>query len=242
MRLLIVRHGDPDYERDSLTEQGIREAELLAERLKGEPVDAAYVSPLGRAALTAEYTLKAKGLTGTTLQWLREFDPKIHRPDKEGLSIAWDWLPQDWTKEDDFLSVDNWLRPAVYADSDTPEKYREVCAGIDELLNRHGYRREGRLYRAVKSNTDTVALFCHFGVESVILSHILNISPVLLWHGFCALTSSVTTVYTEERREGYASFRVSEFGSVDHLRRAGVEPSFSARFCECYANIDERHD
>ena len=28
MRLLIIRHGDPDYVRDSLTEKGRREAEL----------------------------------------------------------------------------------------------------------------------------------------------------------------------------------------------------------------------
>ena len=34
MKLLIVRHGDPDYEKDSLTEKGWREAEYLAEKLE----------------------------------------------------------------------------------------------------------------------------------------------------------------------------------------------------------------
>ena len=34
MKILIVRHADPDYERDSLTPQGEIEAELLSERLK----------------------------------------------------------------------------------------------------------------------------------------------------------------------------------------------------------------
>ena len=33
MRLLIIRHGDPDYSIDSLTEKGWREAELLKDRL-----------------------------------------------------------------------------------------------------------------------------------------------------------------------------------------------------------------
>ena len=33
MRLLIVRHGDPDYSIDSLTEKGWKEAEYLSERL-----------------------------------------------------------------------------------------------------------------------------------------------------------------------------------------------------------------
>ena len=33
MKLLIVRHGDPDYAKDSLTEKGWREARYLSERL-----------------------------------------------------------------------------------------------------------------------------------------------------------------------------------------------------------------
>ena len=39
MRILIVRHGDPDYDHDSLTEKGFREAELLSEKLKKEKLD-----------------------------------------------------------------------------------------------------------------------------------------------------------------------------------------------------------
>ena len=242
MRLLIVRHGDPDYDRDCLTERGRREAELLSEDLAKERIDYAYGSPLGRARETAEIALRPLGMEAEIRPWLREFDPKIRRPDREGLSIAWDWLPQDWKGRDVFLSVDTWLGDPVMAESDAPERWREVCAGIDALLDQHGYRREGRIYRARRPNRETVALFCHFGVESVILSRILDISPMLLWHGTCAQTSSVTTVYTEERREGIASFRVSEYGSIAHLRRAGVEPSFSARFCERYIDEDERHD
>ena len=34
MRILIIRHGDPDYEHDSLTEKGWREAALLADKLE----------------------------------------------------------------------------------------------------------------------------------------------------------------------------------------------------------------
>ena len=32
MKILLIRHGDPDYEKDSLTEKGWHEAELLAQR------------------------------------------------------------------------------------------------------------------------------------------------------------------------------------------------------------------
>ncbi len=34
MKLLIIRHGDPDYTIDSLTEKGRREAQLLSKRIK----------------------------------------------------------------------------------------------------------------------------------------------------------------------------------------------------------------
>ena len=53
MRLIIVRHGDPDYERDSLTEKGWREAAFLADRISRLDVKDFYVSPLGRARDTA---------------------------------------------------------------------------------------------------------------------------------------------------------------------------------------------
>ena len=58
MKLLLIRHGDPDYTIDSLTEKGHREAQLLAEKMKNVPVKDFYVSPLGRARATADYTLK----------------------------------------------------------------------------------------------------------------------------------------------------------------------------------------
>ena len=36
MRLLLVRHGEPDYEKDCLTDLGIKQAEIVAKRLLDE--------------------------------------------------------------------------------------------------------------------------------------------------------------------------------------------------------------
>lgn len=243
MRILIVRHGDPDYERDSLTETGWKEARLAAERIAGMDVKAFYVSPLGRAQDTANCTLEKMNRTAVTYDWLREFDARIHRPDVPDREIiCWDWLPQDMVQEPAYYNVDTWTDPEVMKAGNVREKYDAVCDGLDQLLEQHGYKRQGLYYQAVEANNDTIVFFCHFGVECVMLSHLLNISPMLLWHGFCAAPSSITSIYTEERRKGIASFRVSEFGSTAHLYAAGEEPSFAARFCECYDNPDERHD
>ena len=58
MKILIIRHGDPDYTIDSLTEKGKTEAELLSDRISKMDIKKFYVSPLGRAKATADYTLK----------------------------------------------------------------------------------------------------------------------------------------------------------------------------------------
>jgi len=58
MRLLFIRHGDPDYEHDTLTEQGVLEAEALAAFIGRLNPGTCYVSPLGRADLTARIALK----------------------------------------------------------------------------------------------------------------------------------------------------------------------------------------
>ncbi|MDO4380678.1 MAG: histidine phosphatase family protein, partial [Clostridia bacterium] len=52
MKLIIIRHGDPNYAIDSLTKKGKREALLLSERIEKLSPDYIYCSPLGRAKKT----------------------------------------------------------------------------------------------------------------------------------------------------------------------------------------------
>ena len=272
MKLLIIRHAEPDYSIDSLTEKGWREAEYLAGYLTkilgkdipaltakggsenisevsgesdGNPQDRDhtyfYMSPYGRAQDTASLTLKKLGRTAEALPWLREFDVFIDRPDDlTRKRIPWDWMPGDWTQEERFFTEDQWFENERMMASDVGGEYRKVTEGFDALLARHGYRREGKCYRAERSNHDTIVMFCHFGVEGVLLSHLLGVSPMPVWHGFCAQPSSVTTLVTEERREGIASFRMLSFGETTHLYMHDEEPSFAARFCECFED-DTRH-
>lgn len=61
MKILIVRHAEPDYSIDSLTTKGWREAEYLSERISKLDVKEFYVSPLGRAKDTASLTLEKMG-------------------------------------------------------------------------------------------------------------------------------------------------------------------------------------
>lgn len=242
MRLVFIRHGDPDYEHDTLTPCGWREAELLAARMKDFPADAYYVSPLGRAQDTASLSMNALGRTAEICDWLQEFRGRALKPhEPDAPTIAWDWMPKDWMPDDRFYSAAGWTQPKGMAELNAQAEYEWVCSNFDALLARWGYRREGRLYRVTEANTKTLVFFCHFGVTCVMLSHLLSISPMSLWHGFCAAPTSLTTAVTEEREEGIAAFRVLNFGDVSHLIAAGQEPSFSARFCERYDDFSQRH-
>ncbi|MGN0602352.1 MAG: histidine phosphatase family protein [Oscillospiraceae bacterium] len=242
MKILIIRHGDPNYEIDNLTEKGRREAELLSERISKLDVRKFYVSPLGRAKATAAYTLEKMGRTAEECPWLREFHAPVTDEHSGEQRIPWDLLPEDWTKVDGYYSKDEWYKTPIMSGGNVIAEAQRVYDGLDKILAENGYVREGNFYRAEKSNNDTIVLFCHFGVECVMLGHLLGISPVLLWHGFCAAPTSVTTLVSEERRKGIAYFRAGSFGDTAHLYANGEPAAFAGRFCECFDNQDERHD
>lgn len=93
MKIIFIRHGEPNYEIDSLTEKGWREAELLSKRTAKWNVTDFYCSPLGRAKDTASFTLKNAGREAEILPWLREFDAPVLDPETGKRRIPWDFLP-----------------------------------------------------------------------------------------------------------------------------------------------------
>ena len=242
MKILIIRHADPDYSIDSLTETGWKEAQALTKRLEKLDIAAFYVSPMKRAQDTASFILKEKNMDAEIHPLLREFGHRLQKPYEDRITVPWDWLPDIWTKEKQYFDLDRWSDTELFHEAQLPQQYIWVTEGLDGILARHGYVREESWYRVEQANEDTIVFFCHFGLECVLLSHLLHISPMQLWHGFCATPSSVTTLVTEERRKGIAQFRMTAFGDTSHLYAEGMEPSFSARFCEIYDRHDQRHD
>ena len=210
MKLLIIRHGEPIYNPDTLTEKGKREAKILASFLKKNfpEIKDFYVSPLGRAKETAEPILEAFGKEATTFPWLREFGPfpgyvRVTIPSTYG---CWDYLPEDLDKEKELLT-ENWREVPRVKESLIPATYKEVCDGLDSLLETYGYKRKSTYYEVTKQSHDTICLVCHFGVESVILSHLMNCSPWVFLQGSISDPTSFTYIITEERRRDVASFR-----------------------------------
>lgn len=239
MEIYIVRHADPDYIHDSITDKGIVEAKLLAQRLAKIGATAYYCSPMGRAQKTASYTLSRVNATAETLDWLHEFKGTV----KKGLFSkrgCWDRMPSYWTAIEDYYSYYRWHTVKLMRKNKVYDEYKKVCDGVDELLKKYGYVHDGKLFRVERENSDKIVLFCHFGVESVILSHIFHISPMIMWHNFVALPSSVTRLATQEREKGTAIFTCIQYGDLSHLYAGNEEPSFQARYCEKYSD-NTRH-
>ncbi len=238
MEIWIVRHADPDYENDSITEKGEREAKLLAERLAKQEFSTVYCSPMGRAQKTASYYLEKAGKTVVIYDWLHEFSGNIEYNGKR--TNCWDRHPDYWTKIDDYYSYDTWLNVDVMKQGDVKRHFDEVCNGVDKLLANHGYVKSGRIYDVKNPNKDKILIFCHFGVESVILSRIFSVSPMIMWHNFVALPTGITRLATQEREKGKAIFTCLQYGDLGHLYAGGEEPSFQARWCELFTD-DTRH-
>lgn len=253
----MVRHGDPDYEHDSLTETGKKEAALLAEIADDLELGECFVSPLGRAQETAQYTLNRLNCTARTLDWLQEFPAKLDINSSQELRhaypntrmkegrylprIVWDMMPSYYLAHPEYTEREGWRSSEVAAHSDIVQVYDYVTESLDRLLAGHGYIREGMHYRVEKANTDTITFFCHFGLICVLLSHLMNVSPFALWHGLVLAPTSVTEIITEEREQGIAIFRGQRLGDIHHLLAGGRKASFSARFCETYDNMEQRH-
>ena len=125
MNIYIVRHAEPDYSIDSLTEKGWREAALLGKRLEKITPAYYYVSPLGRAKDTASFTLRAAGASAEEMDWLREFDHGYRVMQRGHASgLAWDVLPADWAQEPVYYDPERWSDGPLYRDTTGQELSR----------------------------------------------------------------------------------------------------------------------
>ena len=238
MRILLIRHAEPDYSVDSLTPKGRVEAELLSRRLIKYNIRDFYVSPLGRAKDTAAYTLDKLHCSAEELPWLAEFRARVADPVTGRYHIPWDLPPRFWPDLPGSSDVRSWADAPFFAGSDVKAIWQETMDGADALLARYGFRKDGPVWRCTENSRDTICLFCHFGISMAFLAYLTGCSPLVLWHHTLTLPSSLTEVVTEERTRGEVSFRITRLGDIAHLETAGEKRSTAGLFPECFTGID----
>lgn len=227
MKIIFIRHGEPNYEIDSLTPKGVVEATCLQERVKHIGAKKFYVSPLGRARKTAEIALEGTGIEPEVLPWIREFNGHCYDPRDGHYRHCWDLLPKDWTKYPEMYDKDCWTKAPIYKDTDVDYEYNIVKEGIDNFLKEYGYTHDGNYFKIEKRNDDTVVIFCHMAVTLLIIGYLTGIAAPLLWHGFFAAPTTFFEIQTEERADDIAYFRVRAMGDYSHLYKAGEPVSDS---------------
>ncbi len=196
MRLIFVRHGEPNYENDCLTQTGREQAIKTAERLKNENIKAIYSSPMGRAIETASFTAKDHNLEIEKLDFMHEIwwgDKDKDSSEKIPLnghpwSIAYNVL----TESDDYAAGDKWKEHPYFKNNICMDYFDRINQGTDDLLRKYGLEREGNFYRCVDENDDTIALFAHGGSGAIMFSRLLAIPfPIVLTtlpYGLCSVS------------------------------------------------------
>ena len=178
MRIIFVRHGEPDYEHDCLTERGRIQARAAAERLRDEGIEEIYSSPLGRAAETAAATSEILKLPVKKLDFMRE----LNWGSIDGTPIPANGHPWDLA---DLLAAEGWnlTNPAwrdhvYFRNNQVTEEADHVAWKTDEWLHTLGYERKGAFYRCVRPDDcqRTVVLFSHGGSSAAAMGHILNLT------------------------------------------------------------------
>ncbi len=228
MRLIFVRHGEPDYVHDCLTETGRKQAAAASLRLASEGITRIFSSPNGRARETASYTADRLGLPVTVLDFMHEIDwgdlsGKPMRNDGHPWSLS-DLMLLD---EDISLCAADWRNHPYFANNKALRDYDFVTAHFDEFLASLGYRREGNRYLCVSSNPETVALFSHGGSGACALSRCLNLSFPYLCSFLPYDYTSICTLNFADTPGAYVFPRVELFNDARHIYTDGRGPQFS---------------
>lgn len=232
MKLFVIRHGDPNYAIDSLTERGWREAELLRDRLMKEKITKVYLSPLGRAQDTAKPFLYSSGLGSETKDWLREFPLPAFQPMKKyGLGendshcCPWDLDLRLFTMFSEQLSDNKrWFEHEIYSTTGAGEYALMVGRELDKLLSENGLDRDGYAYK-INENFDenaNIAVFCHMGLGSLLMAHLAHVAVPLYWQMFRVMPTSVSTVTFGKTRGELWQSKIFSVGDTTHLSAIGL--------------------
>ncbi len=149
MKILLVRHGETDWNVAkriqgstdiSLNENGIRQAEQLADKLaqRKDPVIGVYTSKLKRAAQTAECVAKKLGKECIVLPGLEEMNFGLW----EG--ISWDQVAEQFPTE-----FQAWRQNRRYEHPPKGESYQELLVRVVTALQ--------KLIKEMKEESKTIA-------------------------------------------------------------------------------------
>lgn len=224
MRIIFVRHGEPDYKNDCLTENGRLQAQNTAIRLHNENIAAIYSSPMGRALETASYTAKDHGLEILPLDYMHEIDWGDANDGRSEQAEAVPFSGHPWTlgymlltEHPEYVGSDAWDKHHYFKDNRCMEGFEKVSRGIDSFMADKGYVGANSLYKCHRVNNETYAIFAHGGSGAAMFSRMFGLPfPFVLTslpYGVC----SVSVIAFDALEGEYAIPRFELFNDMRHI-------------------------
>ena len=234
MLLYYIRHGEPIYDPDSLTEHGKVQAEVLSEKLRHSGLDKIYASTSKRAMQTAEPTCKAVGMEAELLDFANEHHAWMTLTMEKEDGTGNEWLFQEKRSVELFTSPeiralgDRWYEHPFFAGHDYKGAIERVYREADAFLSSLGYdhiRYTGK-YVAREHNDKRVALFAHQGFGLAFLSCLLDIPyPAFSTH-FDMCHTGVTVIEFLCDEKGMCIPKILTLSNDSHLCMKNVPSNY----------------
>ena len=200
MDIYFVRHGDPDYEHDSLTEMGHFQAEKTAEELVKIPINKVFSSSMGRAMQTAKHLTEKTKQPITSFDWAREDRTWSCLYDiNENGNQRW-FFDVEKNKKILEKNIGNhqWYE---YFPNRMHDLFVADGKEIDIWLRSLNIVHKDAKYELVGETPKKVVFFAHGGFGTVFFSHMLDLDY-----------PSVLKIYGQQELCGVAHFRIDEKG------------------------------
>ena len=225
MLFFYIRHGDPIYVPDSLTELGKRQADAVAKRLSLYGIDRILASTSERAIQTARPTSELTKKEIETHEFCHEryAAQEFTAPNSKG-EPQWafynDRIRKIFMSPEVRAMGENWTEHPEFVNTAFKTGIERVKKGADELFLSLGYEhdREKGCYYPVKPTNDRVALFAHQGFGIAFLSAVLDI-PYPMYSTHFDMCHSGVTVIDFSEGEGVVIPKVLSLSNDSHLYR-----------------------
>ena len=225
MLLYIIRHGDPDYKNDCLTERGRAQAEAVGKRIAASGINEIYSSPMGRARETAEPAARLLGLDIKIENWSHEVKDERLTPFPDGVRKSISFIQNTYYRRNGNINLDfdHSFECDGFSESGMKKAYEFIAENGRAFLERLGYREENGIYRILRENNDKVALFCHSVMGRTFLSYLLHIPMHLMWAGFQVTHTGVTIIEFKNNPDGITAPKCLTFSDMSHLYAEGLD-------------------
>lgn len=226
MLLYIIRHGDPDYTTDTLTEKGKVQAELVGKRLFEAGIDRVFSSPLGRARETAEPLCRMLGVDYTVEEWTREIETEtMYTRVPDGVQRTISNIQNTLFLGDGGIGLgyEDAFDAVGFRDTRMREIVMQLTESGDEFLERLGYKKENGIYRILRENEEKVALFCHGAMGRAWIASLLHIPLHMMWAHFNYSHTGVTILEFRNNANGITAPKCLSYCDLSHIYASGAE-------------------